>query len=417
MGANAYGQLVNIIIQLVSLPVFLSHWDLKTYGMWLTLSAIPAYLSMADIGMVSVAGTRMTILNATGDFKTSNQVFQSAQFFVGMSCLIIAVIALPIILMIPMPALQIPGASETLIALTLIVLISMANGLSGSVFRSTHRYALGTFLDTNTRLLEWIGGLVGFFWIGTFFSVAAGMLLVRTLMAFTLAFISTKGISHLKWGTKQASLNEVKKMINPSLGYMSFPISNALSFQGFTLLAAATLGPVAVAIFNIYRTVARVVVQITSVFSHALSPELSRLYGNGSHVEFRKLASRSTVIGLGGALLFSTAIFFASPFLLEFWTKGKVSFIPGLMALFLVYAAIAGSWHIPRIVLISTNGHSRLGLIALVVSIAALAFAWMLSKKYNIEGLIIAMTAGEICISAASIWLYNILIKNTQLKK
>ena len=55
MGAGMLGQGVNIAIQLLSLPVFLHWWDLSQYGQWLMLSAMPAYLSMADVGMVSTA--------------------------------------------------------------------------------------------------------------------------------------------------------------------------------------------------------------------------------------------------------------------------------------------------------------------------------------------------------------------------
>jgi hypothetical protein len=58
LGANAVGQAVSIVIQLFSLPLYLLYWDLSTYGTWIMLSAVPAYLSMADFGMVYTAGIR-----------------------------------------------------------------------------------------------------------------------------------------------------------------------------------------------------------------------------------------------------------------------------------------------------------------------------------------------------------------------
>ena len=60
-GSNAYAQATTIAIQLLSLPFFLSRWDLTTYGQWLILSAVPAYLSMADVGMVTAASNRSCI--------------------------------------------------------------------------------------------------------------------------------------------------------------------------------------------------------------------------------------------------------------------------------------------------------------------------------------------------------------------
>ena len=37
VGANTYDQLANIVMQLVSLPIYLSHWDVRTYGTWLVI--------------------------------------------------------------------------------------------------------------------------------------------------------------------------------------------------------------------------------------------------------------------------------------------------------------------------------------------------------------------------------------------
>ncbi|MEI8158789.1 MAG: hypothetical protein WCH60_18160 [Burkholderiales bacterium] len=55
LGANPYGQLITIAIQLVSVPLYLHYWGVALYGEWLILSAIPAYLALSDIGFVSVA--------------------------------------------------------------------------------------------------------------------------------------------------------------------------------------------------------------------------------------------------------------------------------------------------------------------------------------------------------------------------
>jgi len=69
MGASTFGLGINIAIQLLSLPLFLQHWDTSTYGAWLVLSAIPAYLSMADVGMVTAAGNKMTMAMGGGDVR------------------------------------------------------------------------------------------------------------------------------------------------------------------------------------------------------------------------------------------------------------------------------------------------------------------------------------------------------------
>ena len=67
LSANAYGQLVVIVIQLAGVPILLHAWGTQLYGEWLILAAIPTYLSMADLGFSQSAGNDMTARMARGD--------------------------------------------------------------------------------------------------------------------------------------------------------------------------------------------------------------------------------------------------------------------------------------------------------------------------------------------------------------
>jgi hypothetical protein len=76
LGANAYGQAITILIQLVSVPLYLHYWGKQLYGEWLILSAIPAYLALSDIGFASVTANDMTMRVANGDRHGTLEVFQ-----------------------------------------------------------------------------------------------------------------------------------------------------------------------------------------------------------------------------------------------------------------------------------------------------------------------------------------------------
>ena len=77
IGANAFGQAVSIVIQLVGVPILLHAWGTQLYGEWLLLSAIPAYLSMTDLGFSQSAANDMTARVARGDRAGALAVFQS----------------------------------------------------------------------------------------------------------------------------------------------------------------------------------------------------------------------------------------------------------------------------------------------------------------------------------------------------
>jgi O-antigen/teichoic acid export membrane protein len=102
-GANAFGQVIGIIIQFLSLPLFLLYWDASTYGSWLVLSAVPTYLSLADVGMVSASSNKIIIALGRSDSAEANRVFQSVQLFMIIVCGSFALLVTPVALFAPLP--------------------------------------------------------------------------------------------------------------------------------------------------------------------------------------------------------------------------------------------------------------------------------------------------------------------------
>src|SRR5277367_4476438 len=76
-GANSFGRITTTLIQIVSVPVFLSHWGAGLYGEWILLNAIPSYFSMSDLGFGTVAGNEMTMLMVSDKRAEAIEVFQS----------------------------------------------------------------------------------------------------------------------------------------------------------------------------------------------------------------------------------------------------------------------------------------------------------------------------------------------------
>jgi O-antigen/teichoic acid export membrane protein len=166
MGANSFGMAITIGIQLASLPLFLYYWDTATYGKWLVLSAIPAYLSMADAGMVTAAGNKMAMAIGRGEPTEANRVFQSAQLFMAVVCCAIALAAIPVALLAPLPGIEDSDMRFALAALSLSTLLALVGGLSEAVFKATQRYATGTMLGNFTRMADWFGMMAGLALVG-----------------------------------------------------------------------------------------------------------------------------------------------------------------------------------------------------------------------------------------------------------
>lgn len=395
LGANAFGQGVNVIIQVMSLPLFLHRWDATTYGVWLMLSAVPGYLSMADVGMVNTAGNRMTMAMGQGDADQANQIFQSAQVFMIVACVGMALILEPLILLAPLPGLDSISKRVALAALVLGVLLSLFSGLADAILRATGRYALGTLFSNVFRLSEWGGWIVGLYVWGTFSAVALCGLAVRIVAVVLMGLVASKDAGGIHYGFRYARLAEVKAMAVPAVTFMAFPLTNALSFQGSTLLVGNLLGPAVVTVFNTYRTLARVAVQLTGIFSFALWAEFSRLFGQGGARAVKALYKRSTLIGGALAVGMSLVLLLIGPWLLNVWTHGVIRYDVGLMLVLLTYAAAGGVQHVSRVLLMSTNQHMGLAQWSLFAALFMLALGWLLAHPWGVMGVSVAMLVSE----------------------
>ena len=416
MGANSFGMAITIGIQLLSLPFFLHYWNTATYGNWLILSAIPAYLSMADAGMVTAAGNKMAMAMGRDDVHEANRVFQSAQLFMAVVCSAIALVAVPLALFAPLPGVDSADMRTALVALSLSTLLALAGGLSEAVFKATQRYASGTMLGNFTRLAEWLGMMLGLALVGSFTAVALGGLLCRVVGLAYGSWLAQRGGHPMRWGIAAADRQELRTMAAPAVSFMAFPLANALSFQGVTLLVAAQFGPSSVALFNTYRTLCRVAVQATAIFSHALWPEFSRLFGQGDVPGLQQTYRRASWLGCIQAMLLSALLYLLSPWLLELWTHGAIAFVPSLMLGMLVYAAIGGSWHVPRVLLLATNQHAPLAGWSIAAGVLTVTLCWLLGTSYEINGVAMGMLLGEMAIALLCIRLAASLLSTPSLQ-
>jgi O-antigen/teichoic acid export membrane protein len=417
LGANAFGQAIGILIQISSLPIFLLYWEISKFGTWILLSAVPSYLTMADVGMVNVAGNKMMMAMARNDVDEANGIFQTAQLFLTIVCVSLLALIVPVSLLWPMPEYMTWDSRVAVAALMCAVLVAIYGGLSEAVFKATDRYPEGTLLGQFSRLAEWAGYIVGLVLFGNFAGVACVGLLGRLLCGFAMIVLAQKGSRGLKLGYSMASRSELRQMAHPAVSFMAFPLANALSFQGITLVVGGLEGATAVAVFTAYRTIARVAVQIISIFSLALWPEFSRLFGAGGGAAVVPLYKRSAMLGSLTAVSLSLAVYAVSPWLLQFWTHGRIPFVPVDLAWLLAYAAMAGSAYVPRTILLATNQHVGLAAWSLAAAAFSVALSWVSGSFAGLLGVSVSMFVAEAALAAVCFWVADSIFVNPARKQ
>src|SRR5579862_6171416 len=83
IGANLLGKFWLVVGQVASVPILLSVWGPKGYGLWLMVSAIPSYAVLSDFGFGSAAAVLMTQMVAKDEKAEALRVFQSVGVLVS----------------------------------------------------------------------------------------------------------------------------------------------------------------------------------------------------------------------------------------------------------------------------------------------------------------------------------------------
>lgn len=402
LGANGFGQAVTIGTQLVSLPLFLLYWDLHEYGLWLLLSAAPAYFSLADVGVGTVAMNRMTMLTAQSRQQDAGHVFQVALGMTLASTLLLLVPALAVIWSVDIGPLREAATRMTLSLLISATLLGTFTPLIDGQFRAAGQAATGTLIVHLSRLAEWLGAMAGLVMFRTMVAVAAGTLLGRLLATLATVSWTHRHFPQYRWRAAKPSRGELRELAPQAGAFLALPVGNALLLQGVNIVVGSTFGPAALAVFSSFRTLSRVPVQGLAMFSRSVWPEMSRSFGAGDLATLATLYRRAARISLLGCAAACLAMYFAGPLVVSFWSHGKIAMDELLFALFLATALAGCAWQVEQVLLSATNTHVRMSLWYLLAAAATVLAAALLPHSLGMNAIVIALLLPELAMLAVS---------------
>jgi O-antigen/teichoic acid export membrane protein len=406
LAANAFGQAVTIASQLLLTPLYFRTWGAGLYGEWLILSSVPAYLTMADLGIGSAAGNEMTMRAGAGDHAGAQQTYRGAHWVAmgaGAIGLLVGLLlaAMAVVWHTPKTTLINPMDAGWIIAtLSLGVGLSFQGGVISAGYRAAGRNALGISLSNTSRLLEAVSmGVMLVLGFGPL-ALCAVALLVKGVMQLVQHVWLQRICPWLHHPRVPADRTLVKRLIGPSLGFMAFPLGNALALQGPILIIGQFMGGPAVAIFSATRTLARLPMQITNVFNSSVWPEMSRAHGAGDTALLRTLHRGSWGVTVALITLSGTALVLMGPWVAHAWLGSKAHFEPLVLGLLVLVTMISATWNASSVVLAAINAHAGLGARYVLVNGLCLGLAWWLTPIFGWYGLLPALILAEVLLLA-----------------
>lgn len=382
-GANLIAQVVNTALQLSSLPIFLTYWSLGEYGVWLMMSAIPAYIALCDFGVVTVTSNLMGMSASQGKLYDAVRIYRFG--FMATTAAILSLVLALILFLIFAVAFNLLEQKNivTIILLCATAFIGIYTGLVEAVFRANNKFAVGVNIATGARVFEWLSLVTMYFMTQSFFGTAAGAFFGRLTAAFFVYIYMRRkypdyAIRNLEW-----NYNEVAKLFSKGMSFMAFPIGNSIQIQGLILIAGALFGAPYAAVFGIYRTISRSIVQVTAIFSRAMWPEITSAYANGDVKLIKQLVSRGTIITLLSAIFISTLIILNGELIVYKWTNGVVAYEEGFMIKIIITTLMSSVWQVPYVALMATNNTKHISKIYLTASFFSLIVAYSCATIFD----------------------------------
>lgn len=404
IGASAFGKISGAIATFLSVPMFLSLLGWEKYSAWLVVSAIPVWLSMADIGFGSVAANEMSLRVSRGDWTGAERIFQSAWAaifgFTGFS--IIGIVALGILLpwssLLSINSVSSTELSITVIALGCSSLIALQGALFAGLFRAKGRAEMAIFLGGVKPLFDVVFIFIALFIFRNLIAASVALLISQLAYITSGTIWGLRCCREIKLGINGCNREDLKLCIRKGVAFCVFPIGNAFVLQGATLVVNHALGAAAVVVFNTCRTLVRSAQQILNLLGQSVWPEFSHLVGAGDWSRARRLHHITLASNLIVAIGISLVILTIGPLIYNVWTRHQLHVDRMLMLPFIASILTNALWFCASTIVSASNRHERFAIFYLLGSILSIVICYFLSIKFGIEGAAISALTLDVVI-------------------
>ena len=393
---------INLLTQLLLVPIYLSRWDSRTYGIWIAVQVLISLLVLLDLGHQQFLRNEFLLIGSKNRCRIQLVLWSSILIALTLGIIEFSItFLLHFFGVLPHFLGNEPNLSQTggLIVLFSILVWAFTGSILG--IASQALFPFGYY-----PRFAWWGVVMSLFTnICPIFAVLHGSSLLTTgmLWAGSILLINIPfGIDIWRLLVKEG-LHPVKP--NLKLGIENFWNSQLLTLksflemirqQGYRLLLLPISGLTSMVAFVTMRTGASVALQGLSTITNPLMPELMRFLNQRDQIRSEMAFSivwLAVISAMAPAIIILQA--FIGPFF-EIWTRGKVIFDPTLFGMLSLGVLIFGIAQ-PAMAIIQGNNLLRAQLwISALSGFLALSGLFFFVKIMGISGAALALLITEI---------------------
>lgn len=385
-----FGNGASIILQLLSVPVFIATWGVEQYAEWILLSTIPGYLSLADFGTITFSLNKIQAYYIRKRTVLVNNYIDKTLLLIVSAftvLLIIIVFLLYISAEYRIFTFNYLGEDYIYIAILLVIdsLINVIINFYSGLFRLNGKYHFTINFQNFVRLM---GVLVLVSFALNDFDVVECviyLILFRFLSLMFMLYVLLK----MKLIEKQKKVLpfrlKMSLILGKSLSLMFLPISNIIYLNFSVMIVAAFTNSSNLILYNTMRTMTRFSTQFIGIFGKSWWAEVSKTSEDGERLQYMynkiikyTLCSSACVIFFG--ISFGEWIY-------SLWLGGKVEFDFRLFLVLLVGSCLAGIWTSIEVLQLATNNFSKYSKMFFMATLIQMILGVILSFIFGFIGM------------------------------
>ncbi|MDL2353502.1 MAG: hypothetical protein QFC78_11740 [Pseudomonadota bacterium] len=402
--AGFYGLAMQLLVQLLSVPVLTRSWGLGGYGAWVLLYSVPALLAMADLGLTTAGANAMTHAVALGDRPRAARIMMVLRLITVAAGLgLLGLAALAVLVVFPgsldfgsvLPREQ---AVPTALLLGLYGFLALINGVTLAAFRAADAFASSGFMFQTIVLVEALAALGLALLGGSQPQVALAYLAVRLAGTLLLSLTLRRKAPWLREASWHIDRRELSALIRPALAALVLPGAQAVAIQGSVMAIGAVGGPAAIPAFSVVRTLSRTALQFAYRFNIASMTRYTVFVAQDNEARTNQLVVLNLAVMAAMVVPAAVALLLIGQPFVRLWTGGMVA--PGMPLLALMVAAMLGNaaWGPLSNLLLAVNRHASFTYFYLVAAVVGVAAGAVLVGKMGAVGMAWAMLALELAM-------------------
>ncbi|MEK5752491.1 hypothetical protein V3519_10775 [Acinetobacter variabilis] len=390
--ASILDKLGKICEQLLLVPFFIIHWGVAYYGDWLTLTILPTFFALANLGFGTAAGNTFVLKYASGDKQGAANTVKT-----GLKVMHLGIFVLMLISLIILEILNYTGVFSNLninyFDAKWSVFFMFAAAVSTfylAIFECFYRVVgqahIGIFLQAIASFLK-VGIGIVILYAGAKALDYAVLIFIVTLVINTIYILLA--IKFLKFKEYKESIfnkEEAVFLFKKGFGYFLSPLWQAIYYQGTTFVIRIVLGPAGVVLFNTIRTLINSSSQVFNIVVSAIYPEFQLAVGENDKEKAKKLYALIFALNLAISICFVLFFSLFGDWLYNWWTHNQLVVPMVVWVIMIIRIVFYAMWFSYSFIFQVYNDPYPLTTTGVVVSIVSVAVTWLCSSIWGVVG-------------------------------